>query len=123
MIKSGSLAKGITTIFFFGIIAYGLALAFPIEGACSLTSASLDARINHAICPISSSLASLVFFTVPFFGGEAMFVVLLLIGTALVLTFYLNFVNIRGLRQSWRVLKKDAQRKKKAQANSVTFKP
>ena len=112
MIKSGSLAKGLTTIFFFGIIAYGLALAFPIEGACSLTSASLDARINHAICPISSSLASLVFFTVPFFGGEAMFVVLLLIGTALVLTFYLNFVNIRGLRQSWRVLKKGRTKEK-----------
>jgi AGCS family alanine or glycine:cation symporter len=54
----------------------------------------IDERINDAFEPISNFFGSLIFFTVPVFGGTP-FVLILLVFAALFFTVYFGFVNIR----------------------------
>ena len=57
--------------------------------------------------PINAVLYNAVFYSVPFFGAELKLVVAWLVIGALFCTFYFGFVNVRGVAQSFRLLRGD----------------
>ncbi|MEL6112693.1 MAG: alanine/glycine:cation symporter family protein [Pseudomonadota bacterium] len=58
--------------------------------------ASLADQINDAITPLSDFVNSIIFFSVPVFGVSVPIVVIWLLVAALILTFALSFINLRG---------------------------
>ncbi|MEL6380266.1 MAG: alanine:cation symporter family protein, partial [Pseudomonadota bacterium] len=58
--------------------------------------ASLADQINDAITPLSDFVNSIIFFSVPVFGVSVPVVVIWLLVAALILTFALSFINLRG---------------------------
>jgi len=61
-------------------------------------SPSLADRINQTLTPVSDFVSSIIFYEEPFFGMPI--VVIWLITAALVLTFSLRFINLRGFRHA-----------------------
>lgn len=100
--------RGFYTLLAFAVAVMALAHYFPAPpDSCPQNAISIDEEINQILCPISHRVSSIVFFnvTLPLTDQQAPFVVLLLISTALILTFYLKFINLRGLPQAWRIAK------------------
>ncbi|NNC82409.1 MAG: alanine:cation symporter family protein [Flavobacteriales bacterium] len=65
----------------------------------------LDERINEWFTPISNAWQSIVLFTVPVFGHEIPFVVILLVCGAAFFTVYFSFINIRRFPLSINVVR------------------
>ncbi len=63
-----------------------------------LFSASSDwaDRINEAFAPVSNAVSAVIFFAVPVGGAQLPLVVVWLALAAVIITFYLRFLNIRG---------------------------
>ncbi|NNK81238.1 MAG: sodium:alanine symporter family protein, partial [Flavobacteriales bacterium] len=55
----------------------------------------LDERINEWFTPISNAWQAIVLFTVPVFGNDIPFVVILLVAGAAFFTIYFSFINVR----------------------------
>jgi AGCS family alanine or glycine:cation symporter len=68
-------------------------------------AAGVDAWIDGLMAPVSRTLSSLVFFTVPVFGADLPLVVLWLVAAALFFTVYLRFLNVRGLAHACRIVR------------------
>jgi AGCS family alanine or glycine:cation symporter len=69
---------------------------------------SLDQRINDAVSPVTDKIVEIIFYEVPV-GGGANFPLIVgwLIAGAIFFTFYFGFINIRGFRQSLRIVRGD----------------
>jgi len=67
----------------------------------------VDATIERIMTPINAVLYDTVFSSVPFFGADLKLVVAWLVVGAVFCTFYFNFVNVRGVAQSFRLLRGD----------------
>ncbi|MDX1581399.1 MAG: alanine:cation symporter family protein, partial [Alphaproteobacteria bacterium] len=68
---------------------------------------SIDQRINEAIAPVTDAVVNTVFFSVPINGvGVPLVLIWLLVG-AIVFTLYMRFINLRGMAQSFRVVRGD----------------
>ncbi len=65
----------------------------------SVSHAGIDDSINSATRPVADFLLKWVFYSVPFFGTNLKIVVLILIGSAILCTFYFKFVNIQYFRR------------------------
>lgn len=70
-------------------------------------AAGIDETINEFLSPLAGAVSALVFYKVPLFGYELPIVVLWLVIAAVFLTFYFNFLNIRGFRHAIRVVRGD----------------
>ena len=62
---------------------------------------SLADRINNTLSPISDFVSSIIFYSVEVFGVSLPLVVIWLMVAALVITFSLGFINLRGFRHAW----------------------
>ncbi len=62
---------------------------------------SLADRIDNALTPVSDFVSSIIFYSVDFFGVSLPLVVIWLIAAALILTFSLSFINLRGFGHAW----------------------
>jgi AGCS family alanine or glycine:cation symporter len=72
---------------------------------------SSDFSFQQAFEQLSSAIASVVFYSFNFQGVAIPVTVLWLISGAIVFTFYLNFINIRGFRHAVRVVRGDFAKK------------
>ncbi len=70
-----------------------LAVIMPI--ITSAQEKGLDQKIDEAFKPVSDFFSNVIFFTIPFFGTEAPFVLLLLVASAAFFTIYFGFPNVR----------------------------
>ncbi len=62
---------------------------------------SFAERIDAALTPVSDFVSSIIFYSVTIAGVSLPLVVIWLIAAALVLTFSLRFINLRGFRHAW----------------------
>lgn len=91
--------------------AFGLSLALaPLAGASALAAAqdqdalSIDQRINALITPITQPIADGIFWGPTVNGTILPLLVVWLMAGAVFFTFYMRFINIRGFRQSLRIV-------------------
>lgn len=75
-----------------------------------IATKTIDERVNDTIAPITNAVADFVFYSVTLFkdtANEVSFPLILcwLVIAAVFFSFYLGFINIRGLKHSIRVLK------------------
>ncbi len=76
----------------------------------------IDKVINESVAPFADWLAALVFYELPLGElGKVKVVVLGLAFSAIWFSFYFNFINVRGLKQSWRFLRKRRDTKAKGE--------
>jgi len=80
-----------------------LLLPFLLTNAWAGEDGGLDATIDKFFAPISHYSNEIVFFKIP--GTDLPFVLALLVGSAVFLTFKYGFINIRGLGMAFRTLK------------------
>ncbi len=69
--------------------------------------AGIDETINTLTAPFADWLASIVFFSFPFFGANLPLVVLWLVVGAVFFTFFMSFINIRGFMHAIRLVRGD----------------
>ncbi|GJM13390.1 MAG: alanine glycine permease [Pseudohongiella sp.] len=78
-----------------------------ILGSASSKAAGLDAAINSAMQPITEVVSNFIFFEVSVFGNQLPLIIIWLIGAAVFFTFYFNFLNLRGFRHAFHLLRGD----------------
>ena len=71
------------------------------------SAAGLDATINAVVQPLTDAVKSFIFFEVSIFGSQLPLIILWLISAAVFFTFYLGFLNLRGFKQAFRLLRGD----------------
>ncbi len=62
---------------------------------------SFAERIDNTLTPFSDFVSSVIFYSVDFFGVSLPLVVIWLMAAAVILTFSLGFINLRGFRHAW----------------------
>jgi AGCS family alanine or glycine:cation symporter len=67
----------------------------------------VDARINEAVKPFADMVASLVFVSFPVAGVQIPFVLVWLIFAATLFTFYFRFINFRGFKHGFELVRGD----------------
>jgi alanine or glycine:cation symporter, AGCS family len=71
------------------------------------SAAGIDATINSAMRPIADAVASFIFFEVSIFGTQLPLIILWLIGASLFFTLYFKFLNLRGFKHAFELLRGD----------------
>ena len=71
------------------------------------TDPSFDERISDAVAPVTERIVDIVFFEVTIAGAGLPLIVVWLIAAATFFTVYFGFINIRGFRQSLRIVRGD----------------
>jgi alanine or glycine:cation symporter, AGCS family len=71
------------------------------------TDQTLDERISDAVAPVTDRIVDIVFFEVTIAGTGLPLIVVWLIAAASFFTVYFGFINIRGFRQSLRIVRGD----------------
>lgn len=72
-----------------------------------MLSPTIDEKINAALMPLVSSVSDAVFTTVNIAGVDVPILVLWLSAGMLFFTFYLNFINFRGFKQAFKIVRGD----------------
>lgn len=72
-----------------------------------LAASGIDEAINNAIQPFTQAISSFIFFEVEVFGSALPLIVLWLIGAAIFFTFYFNFLNLKGFKHAFELLRGD----------------
>ncbi len=67
----------------------------------------LDAAINRVVEPVATAVSDVIFFSVPIAGVQIPLIVVWLIVAALVFTLYFNFINLRGFRHGFKLIRGD----------------
>ena len=70
-------------------------------------AAGIDTTINNALQPIADIVAGFIFFEVSIFGSQLPLIVLWLIGASLFFTLYFKFLNLRGFKHAFELLRGD----------------
>lgn len=73
--------------------------------ASAASAQGLDQTIDNGLKPIAKWFDSVIFTSVPLFGQQVPIVLLLLAGTAIFLTCFFGFINLRGLGLAVRTVK------------------
>ena len=73
----------------------------------SLSADGIDASINAVIQPITNILSSFIFYEYTIFNTPMPLIVIWLIGGAIFFTFYFNFLNLRGFKHAFQLLRGD----------------
>ena len=66
---------------------------------------SLDQQIDAAFAPIADAFSSLIFYAVPIAGVQTPLILLWLLFGAIYFTFYMRFINFRGFRHAFRLVR------------------
>ncbi|MYM60612.1 amino acid carrier protein [Vibrio sp. OCN044] len=82
-------------------------LSFPSFATEPNQAFNFDQKVNSFISPIAQQLSSIVFYKISLFGYSVPIIVLWLSMAAVFFTFYLNFVNLRGLGTAFRLIRGD----------------
>ena len=90
------------TLFF----RYGGAILLSLIPAHAMAS-GIDEAINRALTPVSELLVSFVFFKIEVAGVGIPLVVAWLVLGSLFCTVYLNYINIRGFKHAFRLVRGD----------------
>ena len=72
-----------------------------------LSADGIDASINAVIQPITNILSSFIFYEYMIFNTPMPLIVIWLIGGAIFFTFYFNFLNLRGFKHAFQLLRGD----------------
>ncbi len=72
-----------------------------------LSADGIDASINAVIQPITNILSSFIFYEYTIFNTPMPLIVIWLIGGAIFFTFYFNFLNLRGFKHAFQLLRGD----------------
>ncbi len=72
-----------------------------------IANEGVDARINEAVKPFADTVASLVFVSFPVAGVQIPFVLVWLIFAATLFTFYFRFINFRGFKHGFELVRGD----------------
>jgi len=67
--------------------------------------ASIDAEIDALMLPVADAASNFIFFSVPMFGTDVPLIVLWLIAGGVFFTFYLNFINFRGFKHGFDIIR------------------
>ena len=67
----------------------------------------IDETINQVLRPIADAVSQFIFFEIQLFGADVPLIVLWLMAGAIFFTFYFQFLNIRGIRHAFRLLRGD----------------
>ena len=73
----------------------------------SLSANGIDASINATIQPLTNVLSSFIFYEIKIFGASMPLIVLWLIGAAIFFTGYFKFLNLRGFKHAFHLLRGD----------------
>ena len=76
-------------------------ISFPISAS------GIDSSINSIVEPFAIFLSNFIFFEVSILGATVPLIVLWLIGAAIFFTIYLNFLNLRGFKHAFQLLRGD----------------
>ena len=71
------------------------------------SAAGIDATINSAMQPIADAVANFIFFEVGVFGTRLPLIILWLIGASIFFTCYFRFLNLRGFKHAFELLRGD----------------
>ena len=69
-----------------------------------------DQVINNAIQPLTLAISKFIFYKIEILGNSLPLIVLWLIGAALFFTIYFNFLNLRGFKHAFHLLRGDYSR-------------
>ena len=72
-----------------------------------LAASGIDASINNAIQPLTIMLSNFIFYKVTILGTAMPLIVSWLIGAAIFFTFYFNFLNLKGFKHAFQLLRGD----------------
>ncbi len=72
-----------------------------------LSADGIDATINAVIQPVTNILSSFIFYEYMIFNTPMPLIVIWLIGGAIFFTFYFNFLNLRGFKHAFQLLRGD----------------
>ena len=70
-------------------------------------AAGIDTTINNALQPIADIVSGFIFFEASVFGSQLPLIVLWLIGASLFFTIYFKFLNLRGFKHAFELLRGD----------------
>lgn len=84
-----------------------LLFCFVAIASFPLAASGVDEAINNAIQPFTKAIKSFIFFEVEIFGNGLPLIVLWLIGAAIFFTFYFNFLNLKGFKHAFELLRGD----------------
>ena len=71
------------------------------------SAAGIDDSINNAMQPITDAVSGFIFFEVSVFGNQLPLIVLWLVGASTFFTFYFKFLNLRGFKHAFELLRGD----------------
>ena len=72
-----------------------------------LYSSGIDNSINAAIQPLTTMISNFIFYEIEIFGSSLPLIVLWLIGAAIFFTCYFNFLNLKGFKHAFQLLRGD----------------
>ena len=72
-----------------------------------ISASGIDSSINSIVEPFAIFLSNFIFFEVSILGATVPLIVLWLIGAAIFFTIYLNFLNLRGFKHAFQLLRGD----------------
>jgi len=84
-----------------------LAVILLIASLPVLANDGIDARINEAVKPYAETVAGIIFTSFPVAGVQIPFVLVWLIFAATLFTFYFRFINIRGFKHGFQLVRGD----------------
>jgi AGCS family alanine or glycine:cation symporter len=93
-----------------GVIPALAAAAYLASAAPAHAQQSLDERISEAVSPVTDRIVDIVFFEVTIGDAGLPLIVVWLIAAAAFFTLYFGFINLRGFRQSLRIVRGDYHR-------------
>lgn len=73
----------------------------------AVAARGVDETINETLRPVADGLSQFIFYSVEIFGTDVPLIVLWLFGAAVFFTFYFKFLNLRGFRHAYRLLRGD----------------
>ncbi len=90
-----------------GIFTKSIASLLLLIGSLPANAAGIDATINAAMTPITKAVAGFIFYEVSVFGNQLPLIILWLIAAAIFFTSYFNFLNLRGFKHAFHLLRGD----------------
>jgi len=90
-----------------GVLSSVAALAGLPPAAAHAQEQTLDERVNDAVSPVTDKIVDIVFYELGLVGTGLPLIVVWLIVGAIFFTLYLGFINVRGFRQSLRIVRGD----------------
>ncbi len=78
---------------------------FFYAGASS--AAGIDEKLSNAMKPVADAVSSFVFYPINMFGQSVPWILFWLIIASLFCTFYFSFINVRGFKQGFKIIRGD----------------